>query len=107
MREFQKKHSVNDLYGLSKTCQEVPDLALTCPNAEQIIQNTMDPGIKAMFQHIRKAWVLGYEVDPHTNIDVANISFSHKDLQYLQYHFEFFSAVSLFDLTTDEKERMA
>ncbi|KAM1093345.1 hypothetical protein ACFX2B_008355 [Malus domestica] len=37
MKEFHKKYSANDLYGLPKACQEALDLALTCPNAEQII----------------------------------------------------------------------
>ncbi|KAM2893541.1 hypothetical protein FF1_008886 [Malus domestica] len=37
IREFHKKHSANDLYGLLKACQEALDLALTCPDAEQII----------------------------------------------------------------------
>ncbi|KAM2352166.1 hypothetical protein ACFXTH_006879 [Malus domestica] len=37
MKEFHKKYSANDLYGLPKAYQETLDLALTCPNAEQII----------------------------------------------------------------------
>ncbi|KAM1114306.1 hypothetical protein ACFX2B_046314 [Malus domestica] len=37
MKEFQKKYSANDLYGLPKVCQEALDLALTCPDSEQII----------------------------------------------------------------------
>ncbi|KAM1891393.1 hypothetical protein ACFX14_034677 [Malus domestica] len=37
MKEFHKKYSANDLYGLPKACQEALDLALTCHNAEQII----------------------------------------------------------------------
>ncbi|KAB2606589.1 short-chain dehydrogenase TIC 32 [Pyrus ussuriensis x Pyrus communis] len=53
MREFHKKYSTNDLYGLPKACQEAFDLALTCPDVEQIIQKTTDPAIKARFQHIR------------------------------------------------------
>ncbi|KAM1041461.1 hypothetical protein ACFX2C_030631 [Malus domestica] len=38
MKEFYKKYSANDLYGLPKIYQETLDLALTYPNAEQIIQ---------------------------------------------------------------------
>ncbi|KAM1356202.1 hypothetical protein PS2_030090 [Malus domestica] len=34
MREFHKKHSTNDLYGLPKACQDTIDLVLTCPVAE-------------------------------------------------------------------------
>ncbi|KAM1790486.1 hypothetical protein ACFX12_034542 [Malus domestica] len=34
MREFHKKFSANDLYGLPKACQKALDLALTCPDAE-------------------------------------------------------------------------
>ncbi|KAM1067453.1 hypothetical protein ACFX1Q_023541 [Malus domestica] len=49
MREFHKKFSANDLYGLPKACQEALDLALTCPDAEQIIQKTTDPTMKAKF----------------------------------------------------------
>ncbi|KAM2886563.1 hypothetical protein COP2_013627 [Malus domestica] len=75
MREFHKKHSANDLYGLPK--------------------------------HIREARVLGFEVDPYTDIDTADLPFSMDDLQYLRYHFEVFSAVSLFGLTTDEIARVA
>ncbi|KAM2670743.1 hypothetical protein EV1_006639 [Malus domestica] len=75
MREFHKKHSANDLYGLPK--------------------------------HIREARVLGFEVDPYTDIDAADLPFSMEDLQYLRYHFEVFSAVSLFGLTTDEIARVA
>ncbi|KAM2766146.1 hypothetical protein COP1_022094 [Malus domestica] len=34
MREFHKKHSANDLYGLPKACQDTIDLVLTCPDVE-------------------------------------------------------------------------
>ncbi|KAM1898341.1 hypothetical protein ACFX14_032707 [Malus domestica] len=37
MKEFHKKYSANDLYELPKACQETLDMALTCPDAEQII----------------------------------------------------------------------
>lgn len=37
IRELHKKHSANDIYGLPKACQEALNLALTCPNVEQII----------------------------------------------------------------------
>ncbi|KAM1394253.1 hypothetical protein ACFX2F_030318 [Malus domestica] len=77
MREFHKKHSANNLYGL-----------------------------KARFQHIREARVLGFEVNPYTDIDTADLPFSMEDLQYLRYHFEVFSAVSLFGLTADEITRV-
>lgn len=87
-------------------CQKVIDLALTCPDAEQIIQKTMDSGIKAKFQHICEARVFGFEVNQYIDIDVADLFFSLEDLQYLWYHFEVFLAVSLFDLTTDKKEHM-
>ncbi|KAM2271824.1 hypothetical protein ACFXTI_039092 [Malus domestica] len=107
MREFHKKHSANDLYGLPKACQDTIDLVLTCPDAERIIQKTSDPGLKAKFQHIREARVLGFEVDPYTDINAADLPFSLEDLQYLRYHFEVFSAVSLFGLTTDEIARIA
>ncbi|KAM2088780.1 hypothetical protein ACFX1T_032814 [Malus domestica] len=49
MKEFHKKYSANDLYELPKACQETLDLALTCPDAEQIIQKTTDPAMKARF----------------------------------------------------------
>ncbi|KAM1457528.1 hypothetical protein ACFX2I_034689 [Malus domestica] len=104
MQEFHKKHLANDLYGLSKACQDTIDLVLTCPDAERIIQNTSDPGLKARFQHIWEARVLEFEVDPYTDIDAADFPFSFEDLQHLQYHFEVFSAVSLFGLTADEME---
>ncbi|KAM1000564.1 hypothetical protein ACFX2A_007298 [Malus domestica] len=107
MREFHKKHSANDLFGLPKACQDTIDLVLTYLDAERIIQKTSDPGLKARFQHIRKARVLGFEVDPYTDIDAIDLPFSMEDLQYLRYHFEVFSAVSLFDLTTDEITRVA
>ncbi|KAB2600207.1 hypothetical protein D8674_010478 [Pyrus ussuriensis x Pyrus communis] len=107
MREFHKKYSANDLYGLPKACQETLDLALTCPDAEQIIQKTSDPAIKARFQHIREARVLGFEVDPYTDIDTSELPFSLDDLQHLRYHFEVFSAVSLFGLTADEEKWIA
>ncbi|KAM2325981.1 hypothetical protein ACFX1X_025262 [Malus domestica] len=38
MKEFHKKYSAKDLYGLPKACQKALNLALTCPDAEQIIQ---------------------------------------------------------------------
>ncbi|KAM2045107.1 hypothetical protein ACFX1T_009348 [Malus domestica] len=38
---------MKELYGLPKMCQEALDLALTCPDAEQIIQKTIDPAMKA------------------------------------------------------------
>ncbi|KAM2302548.1 hypothetical protein ACFX1S_033341 [Malus domestica] len=80
MREFHKKYSANDLYGLRKACQEAPDLALTCPDVEQIIQNTTDPGMKARFQHIREARVFSFEVEPYTDIDITELPFSLEDL---------------------------
>ncbi|KAM1975132.1 hypothetical protein ACFX15_039946 [Malus domestica] len=107
MKEFHKKYSANDLYSLPKTCQEALDLALTCPDAEQIIQKTTDPVMKARFQHIREARALGFEVDPYTDINTAELLFSLEDLQHLRYHFEVFSAVSLFSLMVDEKDRVA
>ncbi|KAM1292074.1 hypothetical protein ACFX2I_019000 [Malus domestica] len=107
MKEFHKTYSTNDLYGLPKACQEALDLALTCPDAEQIIQKTTDPMMKARFQHIREARVLDFEVDPYTNIDTVKLPFSLDDLPYLRYQFEVFSAVSLFGLTVDETERVA
>ncbi|KAM2268646.1 hypothetical protein ACFX1S_046745 [Malus domestica] len=80
MREFHKKHSANDLYGLPKACQDTIDLVLIYPDAERIIQKTSDPGLKARFQHIREARVLGFEVDPYTDIDAADLPFSMEDL---------------------------
>ena len=106
MREFHKKYSANDLYGLPKECQKALDLALTCPDAEQIIQKTTDPAMKARFQHIREARVLGFEVDPYTDIPIAELPFSLEDLQLLRYHFEVFSAVALFGLTAEEEKRV-
>ncbi|KAM1510274.1 hypothetical protein ACFX10_019344 [Malus domestica] len=107
MKEFHKKYSTNDLYGLPKACQEALDLALTCPDAEQIIQKTTDLAMKAKFQHIREAKVLGFEVDPYTDIDTTELPFSLEDLQHLRYHFEVFSTVSLFGLTADETKSVA
>ncbi|KAM1195014.1 hypothetical protein ACFX2J_021567 [Malus domestica] len=49
MKEFHKKYSANDLYGLPKASQEALDMALTCPDAKQIIQKTTDPAMKARF----------------------------------------------------------
>ena len=106
MREFHKTHSANDLYGLPKACQDTIDLVLTCPDAERIIQKNSDPGLKARFQHIREAQVLGFSVDPYTDINASELPFSLEDLQYLRYHFEVFSAVSLFGLTADEMRRV-
>ena len=96
MQEFHKTYSANDLYGLPKACQDTIDLVLTCPDAERIIQKNSDLGMKARFQHIREARVLGFTVNPFTDI---NPGFSLEDLQYLRYHFVVFSAVSLFGLT--------
>ncbi|KAM1480210.1 hypothetical protein ACFX2I_027381 [Malus domestica] len=80
MKEFHKKYSANDLNGLPKACQEVLDLALTCPDAEQIIKKTTDSAMKARFQHIREAKVHSFEVDPYTDIDIAELPFSLEDL---------------------------
>ncbi|KAM2936424.1 hypothetical protein COP2_034026 [Malus domestica] len=63
--------------------------------------------MKARFKHIREAQVLSFEVEPYTDIDITELHFFLKDLQYLRYNFEVFSAMSLFDLTTNEKEDMA
>ena len=106
MREFHKTHSANDLYGLPKACQDTIDLVLTCPDAERIIQKNSDLGLKARFQYIREARVLGFTVDPFTDINPGELPFSLEDLQYLRYHFEVFSAVSLFGLTADEIHRV-
>ncbi|KAM1018999.1 hypothetical protein EV1_040061 [Malus domestica] len=63
--------------------------------------------MKARLQHIREARVLGFEVDPYTDIDMVELHFSLDDLQYLRHHFEVFLAVFLFGLTTDEKDWVA
>ncbi|KAM2089188.1 hypothetical protein ACFX1T_033174 [Malus domestica] len=63
--------------------------------------------MKARFQHIREARVLSFEVEPYTNIDITELPFFLEDLQYLRYNFEVFSAMSIFGLTTNEKEDMA
>ena len=60
MKEFHKKYSANNLYGLPKACQEALDLALTYPDAGQIIQKTTDLAMKTRFQYIRKARVLDF-----------------------------------------------
>ncbi|KAM1325746.1 hypothetical protein PS2_046336 [Malus domestica] len=86
MKEFHKKYSANNLYGLPKACQEALDLALTYPDAGQIIQKTTDPTIKARFQHIQEARVLGFEVDPYTDIDTDEVPFSFKDLQHIRFN---------------------
>ncbi|KAM0956066.1 hypothetical protein ACFX2A_024887 [Malus domestica] len=62
--------------------------------------------MKTRFQYIREARVLGFEVDPYTNIDITELPFSLEDLQHLRYHFKVFLAVSLFGLTVDEKDRV-
>lgn len=95
MREFHKKNSANNLYGLPKTCQEFLDLALTGHDAEQIIQKWLDLGMKTRFQHICEASVLGFDVDPYPNLNPADFLFSLDDLQYLRHHFEVFSASRL------------
>ncbi|MBT0984652.1 hypothetical protein KJ032_26875, partial [Salmonella enterica subsp. enterica serovar Typhimurium] len=88
-------------------CQDTIDLVQVCPDAERIIQKTSDPGLKARFQHIREARLFGFEVDPYIDMEAAELPFSMEDLQYLRCHFEVFSAVSLFGLTTDEITRVA
>ena len=90
MREFHKSHSANDLYGLPKACQDTIDLILTCPDAERIIQKTSDPGLKARFQHIREARVLGFEVDPYTDINAADLPFSLEDLHIYDVTLKYF-----------------
>ncbi|KAM1734117.1 hypothetical protein ACFX11_019650 [Malus domestica] len=107
MLEFHKKHFANDLYRLPKACQDTIDLVLTCPDVERIIQKTSDPGLKARFKHIREARVLGFEVDPYTDIDAVDLPFLFDNLQYLRHHFEVFSAISLFGLTVNEMECVA
>ncbi|KAB2600687.1 hypothetical protein D8674_038418 [Pyrus ussuriensis x Pyrus communis] len=52
MQEFHKKYSANDLYSLRRAYQDILDLVLACPDAECIIQKTLDPRIKARYQHI-------------------------------------------------------
>lgn len=80
MREFHKKHSMNDLYGLPKACQDNIGLVLTCPNAERVIQKTLDTGMKARFQHIHEAQVLDFDVDLYIDIDTAELPSSTEDL---------------------------
>ncbi|KAM2640415.1 hypothetical protein TB1_026800 [Malus domestica] len=62
--------------------------------------------MKARFQYIREARVLGFEVDQYTDIDTAELPFSFEELQYLRHHFEVFSVVSLLSLMADEKDHM-
>ncbi|XP_050136130.1 uncharacterized protein LOC126611831 [Malus sylvestris] len=104
MAQASDESPMDYLTSLPKTCQEALDLALTCPDAEQIIQKTTDPAMKAKFQHICEARVLDFEVNPYTDLDTTELIFSLEDLQYLRHHFKVFSAVSLFGLTADEKE---
>ncbi|KAM1236919.1 hypothetical protein ACFX2H_037633 [Malus domestica] len=62
--------------------------------------------MKARFQRIREARVIGFEVNLYMDIDMAELSFSLENLQYLRHHFEVFSIVSLFGLTADEKDQV-
>ncbi|KAM2605923.1 hypothetical protein TB2_034666 [Malus domestica] len=62
--------------------------------------------MKARFQYIREAKVLNFKVDLYTDIDIAELPFPLEDLQHFRYHFEVFSAVSLFGLTVDEKDQV-
>lgn len=96
MQEFNKKYWANDLYGLPKEFQESVDFALTSSAAEQIIDRHSEPGMKARFQHIREAKVLGFIVEPYTDIGPTKLSFSLNDPHYLRGHFQVFSIVSLF-----------
>ena len=54
-----------------------------------------------------KLRVLGFDVDPYTDIDPTKLPFSPEDLQYLRYHFEVFSSVSLFGFRADETRHVA
>lgn len=63
--------------------------------------------MKVRYQHIHEVGVLSFTVDPYTDIDTVELLFSLKDLQYLWYHFQVISAVSLFGPATDEIERVA
>lgn len=76
------------------------------PNAKQIIQKWSDLGMKARFQHIREASVLGFDVDLYIDLDPTDLPFFLDDLQYMRHHFEVFLTVSLFCLTTEEMERI-
>lgn len=106
MKEFHKKYSTNDLYDLPRAYQESIDLALTSLDAEQIIQKWSNLGMKARFQHIRKASVLDFNMDLYTDLNPTDFPFSLDELQYLWHHFEVFSAVSLFGLMIKEMERV-
>lgn len=87
MREFNKKYWANNLYGLPKEYQESVDFALTSPATEPIIDWQSESGMKARFQHIREARVLGFIVEPYTNIGLTKSTFSLNDLRYLRGHF--------------------
>ncbi|KAB2602688.1 hypothetical protein D8674_003693 [Pyrus ussuriensis x Pyrus communis] len=52
MQEFHKKYSANDLYSLQRACQDTLDLVLACLDVMRIIQKTLDPRMKARYQHI-------------------------------------------------------
>lgn len=45
--------------------------------------------MKARFKHIHKAGVLGFEVEPYSDIDIAELPFSLDDMRYLCGHFRY------------------
>lgn len=105
MLEFHKIYYAINLYNLLKACQESFDLALTGPDAEQIIHKWSNLGMNARFEHIREA-SLGFDVDLCTDLDIVDLLFSLDDLQYLRYHFEVFSTEFGFGLTMEEMVRV-
>lgn len=62
--------------------------------------------MKAMFQYIREAKILGFEVDLYVDIDLTKLPFSMDDLRCIHGRFQVFSVVSLFGLMEAETKRI-
>lgn len=50
---------------------------------KHIIQRLSDLAMKVRFKHIRKSDVLGFEVEPYFDIDLAKLPFSLDNMRYL------------------------
>lgn len=80
---------------------------LTSPTVEFFFfQSESNLALKAMFQYIREAKILGFEVDSYVDIDLTKLPFSLDDLWYIPGRFQVFSIVSLFNLIEAETKRI-
>lgn len=108
LEEFHKRHSAIDLYGMVPEYQEIVDLVLATPEAEDIlIIKESDPVVKALYQANREARAKGLSTyQPNLEELEAKSPFTASDLAYLRQYFSVTPVDVYFGQTFKEKIRI-